>query len=92
MSKRHVKRPKTFEEAVEMVLEDLEPGERRELKSMAEGDLWQCHFGLALYIRNNYGLWEEGWPLMGPDSLPTHPDDASNRIVEEVWRRLQTTE
>ncbi|TVR31510.1 MAG: hypothetical protein EA390_06395 [Balneolaceae bacterium] len=59
----------------------------RALKS--EEDLWQYHFGLGLWMRNNWRLW-------GGSRLSTyfndlgiyHPDDISGIIITSYWRHL----
>jgi len=71
--------PRTIEQAVEYLLADLTEEQKAELLESDE-TLW--HFGIAMYVRNEYGLWEKGCPLLANGSiLPEDPDTVSNRIV-----------
>jgi len=56
------------------------------------------HFGLALWIRNNFGLWQGNEALLESCAdfvhedrtwyLSIHPDTASGVIVEALYERL----
>ena len=82
--------PKTFEEAVSFLLEDLDPEQKRQLEGLTEDDLILCHFGLALYVRHNYGLFRDDCPLVaGSGKWPVDADTVSNEIVREAWKRLR---
>ena len=60
-------------------------------ESVWNGDsLTQYHFTLGRYIRNTYNLWEFPWEpeiINGCDYSPFHPDQLSNTIIQEVWKR-----
>jgi hypothetical protein len=44
-----------------------------------------AHFGLGLWIRNSYGLWDESYPR----ALFDDPDEISQRVIEKVVGRLR---
>ncbi|MGV8149854.1 MAG: DUF6794 domain-containing protein [Alkaliphilus sp.] len=52
------------------------------------------HFGLGMYIRNNFGLWSDNDTLLkscGADNRYSsmHPDDISMEIIKMAWKKLQ---
>jgi len=79
--------PTTLAEAhseLERILPSEELAKIDAMKS--EKDMIEYHFGLGLYIRNNWGLWR-GSPLSKHlNELGfTHPDDMSAVILETFW-------
>jgi hypothetical protein len=86
--------PKSFEEAVARAKGQLTEAGRVRVRSASKRDLIEFHLGWGMYLRNEFGLWEEdsellracaakkGWPRV-------HPDDASMMIIEAVWKSLQ---
>lgn len=74
-----------------------------EIAAMPERDLPDLHFGLGIWVRNNFGLWERNLPLLeecmkirfaGRVAMPSHvvlmhPDDASGIIIRAFWGRLR---
>lgn len=53
-------------------------------------DLSSLHHGMGTWIRNNYNLWAIPWtPELrnGVDYSPEHPDNISQAIIEELWKR-----
>jgi hypothetical protein len=48
--------PKTLQEAVEMLLQELPPETLAEVKVLKLKDMWGLHFGLGMWIRNRM-LW-----------------------------------
>lgn len=88
--------PLTIDEAVERLREQLSADQLAAVAAMAEDDLGDCHFGLGMYIRNEFGLWEQGSPLLQDCQAHDdragsfiHPDDASMLIVRALWTRLR---
>jgi hypothetical protein len=69
------------------VLADLPKATRDELCGLDESDLISCHFGLGMWIRNNYNLWE--MQVVSNDGAVMHPDDISQEIIERMWQKLQ---
>jgi hypothetical protein len=85
--------PVTIEEAVGVVVATLADEDQAKIAAMAESALIGLHFGLGLWIRNNFGLWQEPSALLDDarrlDPSIGHPDDASMLIIAGVWKRLQ---
>lgn len=59
-----------------------------------EETLTSFHMSLGMWIRNHYKLWSYKWEpemkeYMGCmcDCSPYHPDQLSNTILEEVWKK-----
>ena len=47
------------------------------------------HFGLGLWMRNNWGLWSDSRLAQSFDRLGIqHPDDMSGIILRSFWREL----
>lgn len=64
--------------------------DRAALKNTDYEDLIRFHHGLGTRIRNYYRLWDKENPITNSDGFdPTlHPDEISQRVIEETWRRL----
>jgi len=88
------KPPVTVDEAVEAFMNEMSTKEKFQFARVKEYDPVSYHFSLALYVRNNYGLWQEGSPLLkdcckvAGDQL-LHVDDASHVIVKASWERIK---
>jgi hypothetical protein len=87
--------PQTMEEAIQACLIKLPAETLEELAGLKEEDLWGCHFGLGLWIRNNLGLWKGAMNLM---ETFRHPDDVASDIVDALhaflkknpnWKEIQ---
>ena len=95
--------PKTVDEAVDQLVLTMSEEDKKALGNMPEKDLFLSHFGLGMYIRNEFGLWAGNEELLKscalqiyPDSpydgfitMFVQPDDASTEIIKATWRRLQ---
>jgi len=79
--------PKTILEAVDILLHVLPEAELQVIKTMLEDDLVILHIGLGKWIRNNLGLWQENYELLG-DCGAKNPDDASNVIINALQKKL----
>ena len=78
----------SFEEIVEDVVANRLPDEEvKFVKAQPQDKLIRLHHNLGRWIRNSYGLWFESNPHCG-----THPDDFSQRIIEQVWIELNKEE
>lgn len=85
--------PRTLEQAVDEIVDGMSDEERNAVKSKPRDNLIEFHMGWGMGIRNGLGLWR------GNDALVVsacggercHPDDASMKIIEAVWERLQRT-
>jgi len=87
------KLPVTFEEAIEKLKTDLGPEELEKLRQFVRNDLIKLHFGLAMDIRNSYGLWG-GNDALSQDIADrmggaAHVDDMSHFLIESLWEMLQ---
>jgi hypothetical protein len=54
--------------------------------------LVKYHGSLGRMIRNEFKMWEDHWTpniINGVDHSPDHPDQRSQRIIEQTWERLQ---
>jgi hypothetical protein len=79
--------PRTYEAALDCLSSHLPPADQAQLRR--DGAL-DAHFGLGMWMRNNWGLWQEG-PLhraMAARGL-THPDDMSSAILDGFVARLR---
>ncbi len=81
--------PKHLDDCMVELSRMLQPGFLEEIKSGSEADMILHHFGLGLWIRNNWGLWSESrlnkyFVELGV----THPDSMSGIILDSFWRHL----
>ena len=87
MSKRRL--PENLQECLDQLEQELAPDELEKIKNHSEEQLVFLHFGLSMWIRNNWGLWEdsaltEWFRKRGVDMA----DDISGVIVKCFWRYL----
>jgi hypothetical protein len=55
-------------------------------------DLVRYHHSLGRMLRNEFKMWEHDWTpeiVNGVDVSPDHPDQRSQRIIEQAWTLLQ---
>ena len=82
-------RPKSIEEAVEMLLTDLSESDRQAIRMMSEEQLSSLHSSLGNHIRNGFGLWGSNarrWQeLTGDLSNDFKPDDVPWWYNERAW-------
>jgi hypothetical protein len=90
LSKKSVSMPETLSDCFD-ALNRFDGGSiAREALVIDESDMAMFHFGLGMWIRNNWGLWEHKGELykwfcgLGV----THPDDMSGIILTSYWRSL----
>lgn len=60
---RALRDPETIDEAAEKLVWELDDGQRDDLRGLTEDELIDTHFGLAMYVRNAYGLFRRSSPL-----------------------------
>lgn len=75
--------------------EDAEPEDQAAFASKREQALVAFHHSLGRQIRNHFRLWDYPWTpdMQGHfDRSPEHPDQVSQRVIVEVWRRMQVKE
>lgn len=56
--------PRSVAEAVERLARELSQAEKDAIAEMAEGDLSELHFGLGMWVRNEFGLWQDNRALL----------------------------
>jgi hypothetical protein len=82
--------PKTLDAAVTVAIQQLPPAEQARLKAMKREDLIRLHHGYGTGLRNYLGLWRGNKDLIvSACGHPCHPDDASMKIIEAIWDKLQ---
>lgn len=83
--------PRTLAQAVDGIIDEVDPEELAQVRASQRKDLIRYHMGWGMGIRNGLGLWRGNQALLrsacGDEAC--HPDDASMRIIEAVWERLQ---
>lgn len=80
--------PETVAEAVDRLMSILEGEHKIALAVMSEQELTDLHFSFGLGIRNAFGLHEPGSQLLASCGV-VHPDDASERIIRQLWQCLR---
>lgn len=83
--------PETVDATVQMIISRLSEKDKLVVRNTKKKDLIQFHHGWGTGIRNYYGLWRGNRKLLlsACNGEPCHPDDASMKIIEAVWERLQ---
>lgn len=85
--------PETVDEAVKVLMDIMPTKEKFQFAQVKEYDPVSSHFSLAMYIRNNLGLWQEGSPLLEDcrriAGSYLHVDDASHVILKKAWERIK---
>lgn len=81
--------PKDLDDCFVQLKELLKPEDIEKMKGGAEDDMIEYHFGLGMWMRNNWGLWggsrlAEWFNARGVQ----HPDDMSGIILDSFWRHL----
>ncbi len=93
--------PTTVDEAVNLLVSTLSADEKDTFRTTPHSDLILHHFGLGQYIRNTFGLWQGNDDLLRSchpevtdpyllEIIKQDPDGASTRIIDTLWRRLQS--
>ncbi len=55
-------------------------------------NLVKYHDSLGRMVRNEFKMWEDHWTpdvINGVDHSPEHPDQRSQRVIEQCWEKLQ---
>lgn len=88
-------KPKNLEEAITQLDLMLEDEEKRMIIKVSEDEfLMNSHFGLGIWIRNNWDIWKGGELVnsLTRDIDPPyfyHEDDLSSRILSAYYRHLK---
>jgi hypothetical protein len=82
--------PTTVDEAVRDLVSTLSIADKLEIQWTAKENIISLYSVWGLRIRNRYGLWRANDKLiLSACAGPCHPDDASMRIIEALWRKLR---
>jgi len=85
----HSTSPKDLDECLVRLTSMLSPHEIERIKRGSAQEMTQHHFGLGLWMRNNWGLWGDSplarwFQARGID----HADAMSGIILDSFWRHL----
>jgi hypothetical protein len=88
--------PKTVQEAVDLLIDELPLKDKATIVNMPEDDLVTLQTNLGAYIGNQFGLWSGNRELMESCKIISgdvhlHPDFAPFVIIKELWKCLQKT-
>lgn len=91
----------SIDEIIDDLIANLPESSLSAIAEMKCTEIGRLHFGLGMYIRNTYGLWEgnpltENWRLNqdsrdirnGVDYSSDHPDAVSGMIIDALWERV----
>jgi len=82
--------PVTVQDAVRDFLPRVTLFERLKIKLTKKENIVALYIDFGTQIRNRYGLWRGNEKLiLSACGYRCHPDDASMKIVEAVWREVQ---
>lgn len=79
----------------DLLLKNTDQQDIKDFANIPFSELISLHHSLGRSIRNNYQLWsnknlcvtcQEG------EEKVIHPDDASQYVIEKMWKQLQTEE
>lgn len=81
----------TEDEIVLIVVSELSDADRETLLDTPREHLIKFHMIVGMHIRNRFGLWEADNPFTdASDPMgDAHPDQVSQRIIEQVWEHVQ---
>ncbi len=88
--------PKTVQEAIHKLINDLSLKEKTAIANMAEDELMNLNAFLGRYILDKFGLWSGNEELVEScltfADYPLHTeDDAAAVIIKELWHQLRRT-
>ena len=88
--------PKSIDEAVEMLIEELDKESIVNAKNLGKDDFGTIvHFGLGMYVRNHFGLNNNKAAELEEDirknseDLLLFTDDYSGVLMDHLWERIQ---
>lgn len=84
---RTIEPSKTITETVDRLVTVLDDEHKVAIAAMQEEDLVNLHFSLGSAIRNAFGFWDPGSPLLTSCNAMS-PDDVSDQVILELWKRL----
>ncbi len=81
--------PKDLEDCFTELKKLLKPEDVEKMKNGREEDMAGYHFGLGMWMRNNWGLWGDSRLTQWFNTQGIkHPDDMSGIILDSFWRHL----
>jgi|TARA_Y100000310_G_C20685879_1_gene818956 hypothetical protein len=81
--------PKDLDDCFAQLERVLEPEQIEAIRTGTEADTIQYHFGLGMWIRNNWKLWGGSRLTKWFNAVGVmHPDDMSSIILISFWRHL----
>lgn len=81
--------PKDLNDALSELQKMLHPDLVEEITHGSESDMIKYHFGLGMWIRNNWALWKGSRISRYFNELEIyHPDDMSGIILDSFWTQL----
>lgn len=81
--------PNNINQAVVEILKGMSDEDKEKIKATPRNKLIRFHHGWGTGIRNSFGLWKGNNELIiSSCGYPCHPDDASMKIIEAVWLKL----
>ncbi|MGD9052946.1 MAG: hypothetical protein PVG17_13915, partial [Desulfobacterales bacterium] len=88
--------PKTVQEAVQRLADELPLKQKTTIANMAEDELMNLNAFLGRYILDQFGLWSGNEELvescLALADYPLHnEDDAAAVIIKELWHQLRQT-
>jgi len=91
LAKARANSPATLEEALDRIIAHSSPEDLREFASTIRDKAGTgLHFGLGMWMRNSWGLWENKTSLareLGAAGI-LHGDDRSGAVFTALWCRL----
>ncbi|MGD8725810.1 MAG: putative molybdenum carrier protein [Desulfobacterales bacterium] len=90
------KPPKTVQEAIQKLIDELPLKEKTTIANMAEDELMNLNAFLGRYILDKFGLWSGNEELVQSCvAFAYHPlhseNDAAAVIIKELWHQLRQT-
>lgn len=82
--------PKTLDEAVDLIVNGLEDEDISYIRNHPKPSY--NHFGIGMWFRNNWSLWERDTPLTQwfiKNLGIVHADDTSSTIFAAVWAKVR---
>ena len=78
--------PVSADSAADFVIGHLSEEQRTQLASAKESDLIGYHFGLGMYIRNQFGLWQGNAALLWSACGECQPQDTGTVSFQRTHR------
>jgi hypothetical protein len=88
--------PKSLDEAVQVLLDEMPPKDRSKIAKSREEELSDLNTPVGSLIRRRFGLWGENPELLescakSAGKTKIKADEASAVVIKEVWKRLRKT-